>query len=276
MTRGVHDEAAGLSRQASRATRRARNAGVYSRIIYCHGLPGSPDEISAFGTSTPLQHVVALDRLGSCSGSYEESVLSTFDEAGVDRPVTVVGFSLGAMSAVHIAARRSHLVRKLILISPAAPLELGDFLPTMAGRPVFEAAQAGEWRLHFFTAAQALLVRLAPKLTIKTMFRACVDVELELLSLPHFADVAESGLRACLGSRQAAYRRELLAYIRPWAHVLDDVRCKTEIWSGSLDTWAPPAMSDALKERLSDLASLKVCSGLGHYSTLREALLRLS
>ncbi|MCX7359472.1 MAG: alpha/beta hydrolase [Alphaproteobacteria bacterium] len=245
------------------------------RVIYCHGLPGSPEELSAFETSPPLLHVHALDRLGDSTGSYEESVLSAFDGMGVDQPVTVAGFSLGAMSAAYIAARRGLLVSKLILISPAAPLQLGNFLPAMAGRPVFEAAQAGDWALRIFTASQASLVALAPKVAIKTMFRASPDTELALLASSRFFDVVECGLRASLGPGQAAYRRELRAYVRPWAHVLDEVRCKTEIWSGSKDDWAPPAMAEALRGRLGDLATLNVCSGLGHYSTLRIALSRL-
>jgi pimeloyl-ACP methyl ester carboxylesterase len=250
--------------------------GVDRRIIYCHGLPGSPEELSAFEASTPLQHVRALDRLGHHKGNFEDSVLSAFDGLGGDEPVTVVGFSLGTMSAVHIAARRGLLVRKLILISPAAPLQLGNFLPAMAGRPVFEAAQAGDWALRLFTASQASLVALAPKLAIKTMFRASPVVELGLLASPRFVDVVVRGLRTCFGLRQAAYRSELHAYVQPWAHVLDDIRCETEIWSGSHDDWAPPAMSEALKERLGDRASLNVCQGLGHYSTLRTALSRLA
>jgi len=248
---------------------------VSRRVVYCHGLPGSPEELSAFETLKPLQHVHALDRLGDHEESYEESVVSAFDGTGIDEQVTVVGFSLGAMSAVRIAAERACLVRKLILISPAAPLQLGNFLPAMAGRPVFEAAQAGDWALRLFTASQASLVALAPKLAVKTMFRASLDAELDLLASPRFVDVVVCGLRNCLGPHQAAYRRELHAYVRPWAHVLDDIRCETEIWSGSLDDWAPPAMSEALKERLGDRASLNVCPGLGHYSTLRTALSRL-
>ncbi|MDZ4692967.1 alpha/beta hydrolase [Terricaulis sp.] len=245
------------------------------RVIYCHGLPGSPEELSAFGAWTPRQHVHGLDRLGHHNGPYEENVLLAFDAIGVDEPVTLVGFSLGAMSAVRIAAERGPLVRKLILISPAAPLQLGNFLPVMAGRPVFEAAQAGDLALRLFTASQASLVALAPKLAVKTMFRASTDAELDLLASPRFVEVVVRGLRTCLGPRQAAYRGELHAYVRPWAHVLDDIRCETEIWSGSLDDWAPPAMSEALKERLGDRASLNVCPGLGHYSTLRTALSRL-
>ena len=243
------------------------------RVIYCHGLPGSPEELSAF--EIPLQHVHGLERLGRRKGSYEESVLAAFDRLGVVAPVTIAGFSLGAMSAVHIAAKRADLVGKLLLISPAAPLQLGDFLPAMAGRPVFEAAQAGDWALRVFSASQAALVALAPKLAVKAMFRRSPDAEMRLLASPRFVDQVTAGLRTCLGARQAAYRQELRAYVRPWAQVIREVRCDTEIWSGADDDWTPPGMGAAYKAQLGDLASLNVCPGLGHYSTLRAALSRL-
>jgi pimeloyl-ACP methyl ester carboxylesterase len=241
------------------------------RVIYCHGLPGSPEELSAF--ATPLRHdVQGLERLGRCEGSYEARVLSAFDDLGVKAPVTIAGFSLGAMSATYIAAKRGHLVGKLILISPAAPLQLGDFLPAMAGRAVFEAAQAGDWALRVFSTSQMALAAFAPKLAVKAMFRRSPDAEMRLLDSPRFVEQVTDGLRTCLGPRQAAYRQELQAYVRPWAHVFREVRCDTEIWSGADDDWTPPGMSAAYKEQLGDLASLNVCSGLGHYSTLRAAL----
>lgn len=243
------------------------------RIVYCHGLPGAPEELAAF--EAPPPHVHGLNRLGRSEGSYEARLLAAFDEMSIDVPVTLAGFSLGAMSASHIAAKRGHLVDKLILISPAAPLELGDFLPAMAGRPVFEAAQAGDLALRLFTASQAALVALAPKLALKTMFRRSPDTEMRLLASPHFVDSVTAGLRSCLGERQRAYRQELRAYVRPWADVIGDIHCPTEIWSGADDDWAPPAMAAAYQQRLGDPASLNVCAGLGHYSTLRAVLSRL-
>jgi pimeloyl-ACP methyl ester carboxylesterase len=125
---------------------------------------------------------------------------------GIDAPVTIAGFSLGAMSAALIAAERSHLVGKLVLISPAAPLELGDFLPCMAGRPVFEAAQAGGGALRLFTAAQASLLALAPRLAVKAMFRRSPDADRRLLASPQFIDTLVAGLRTCLWAQQEAYR----------------------------------------------------------------------
>lgn len=245
------------------------------RVVYCHGLPGAPDELSAFEASLP-QHVHALDRLTRSELSYEASVLAAFDRLGVDEPVAVAGFSLGAMAAVRIAARRPHMVRKLILISPAAPLQLGDFLPAMAGRQVFQAAQHGEWALRIFTTAQASFVAVAPGLVVKMMFAGSSQAEQRLLTDRRFVDAVASGLRMCLGAHQVAYRRELLAYVSSWAHVIRDVQCPTEIWSGSDDNWAPAAMAEAYKAQLGALATMNICPGLGHYSTLSRALSRLA
>lgn len=245
------------------------------RIVYCHGLPGCPTELGAFGAANELEHIRPLHRLARSRGNFEADLLAAFDALEIKEPSVVVGFSLGAMSAIHLAARRAHLVSKLILISPAAPLQLGNFLPKMAGRPVFGAAQRGPVALHILSGLQAALIAIAPRLVISAMFRASPEADKQLLAQPEVFNAVSNGLRACLLSRQAAYRVELLAYVRPWANVVSEVRCATQIWQGSRDDWTPPAMAEALKAQLGDLAVLNVCPGLGHYSTLHVALQQL-
>lgn len=245
------------------------------RIVYCHGLPGCPTELGAFGAASRLQHIRPLHRLARSRGNFEADLLAAFDALEIKEPSVVVGFSLGAMSAIHLAARRARLVSKLILISPAAPLQLGSFLPKMAGRPVFGAAQRGPVALHILSGLQAALITIAPRLVISAMFRASPEADKQLLAQPEVFSAVSNGLRACLLSHQAAYRVELLSYVRPWANVVSEVRCATQIWQGSRDDWTPPAMAEALKAQLGDLAVLNVCPGLGHYSTLHVALQQL-
>lgn len=245
------------------------------RIVYCHGLPGCPTELGAFGAANRLQHIRPLHRLARSRGNFEADLLAAFDALEIREPSVIVGFSLGAMSAIHLAARRAHLVSKLILISPAAPLQLGDFLTTMAGSPIFRAAQRGPSALRILSGLQAALISIAPRFVINTMFRASPEADKQLLAQAEVFNAVLSGLRECLLKRQAAYRIELLAYVRPWTNVVSDVRCATEIWQGSDDDWTPPAMAEALKAQLGDLAVLNACRGLGHYSTLHAALQRL-
>lgn len=248
---------------------------MLDRIVYCHGLPGCPAELGAFGAANSLQHIRPLHRLDNSRGNFEADLLAVFDALEIEEPSVVVGFSLGAMSAIHLAARRAHLVSKLILISPAAPLQLGNFLPKMAGRPVFGAAQRGPMALRIVSGLQAALVSIAPRFVIDTMFRASPESDKRLLAQQEVFKAVSEGVRDCLLSRQAAYRIELLAYVRPWTNVLSEVLCATEIWQGSLDNWTPPAMAEAIQAQLGDLAVLNICPGLGHYSTLHAALQQL-
>ena len=79
------------------------------RVVYCHGLPGCPTELGAFGAATRLQHIRPLHRLAHSRGNFEADLLAAFDALEIKEPSVVVGFSLGAMSAIHLAARRAHL-----------------------------------------------------------------------------------------------------------------------------------------------------------------------
>lgn len=241
-------------------------------MIYCHGLPGSPTELQPLAPAARLNGVTSLDRLAWPSASYAEGVLAAFDAIDTPAPVDVAGFSLGAMAALHIAAHRPTRVRELILISPAAPLELGDFLPAMAGRPVFDAARRGEFALRLLSAAQGALASLAPRFMLNTMFASSTAAEQRLLQGRDFRAMVIGGLRDCLGPRQRAYRAELAAYVQPWAHILDLVSCPSEIWQGDEDAWTPPIMAEALQARLGPQASLRMLKGLGHYTTLKTVL----
>jgi pimeloyl-ACP methyl ester carboxylesterase len=245
-------------------------------FVYCHGLPGLPTELHALAPATHLRGARLLDRLGQQAATYADRVCKGFDDLDILEPIDVVGFSLGAMAAAHIAAYRPAKVRKLVLISPAAPLELGDFLPAMAGRPVFEAARRGALSLRLLSSAQSTMASLAPELMLKTMFASSNTVERALLSTPTFRALVIAALKQCLGAQQAAYRAELIAYAQPWAHVLDGATCETEIWQGDEDTWTPPAMARALTTRLPPHATLHNLHGLGHYTTLQAALARRS
>lgn len=218
--------------------------------------------------------IKVLDRFGSKGASHEAALLTAFDKA-VQGPQVLMAFSLGAMSALMLAARRPERVAKVMLFSPAAPLELGDFLPQMAGRTVFGAARMGRWPLQALSSMQSMLASLAPDMMLDTMFGACVGPEKELSRQPMFRQAVLQSIRSCLTQHRAAYARELLAYVQPWSPVLDDVKCEVQVWHGSADGWAPPSMAEALQARLAGRVSVSMCAGLGHYTTLHAQLPRL-
>ena len=94
-------------------------------IVYCHGLPGSDAEIEPLiSAKAQWPYVLApLDFTG-----FEQFVSNN-----PVRKVHVVGFSLGAMTALKLTALYPDAVERLTLIAPAAPLELGEFLPKWRG-----------------------------------------------------------------------------------------------------------------------------------------------
>jgi pimeloyl-ACP methyl ester carboxylesterase len=215
-----------------------------------------------------------IDRLGSAGASYEHAILASFDAATADckTPVSLVGFSLGAMAALRIAAARPDRVGRLVLASPAAPLELGDFLPSMAGGPVFKAAMRGDFVLYALCVAQSLLLHASPAFLFKTMLSGAPQAEQDLMQTPAAATALREGMKLCLGRRHASYRREMAAFVQPWAHLIRDIHCDVQIWQGTRDTWTPPAMAAALAAHLAPHATVTSCEGLGHYSTLAAAL----
>jgi Predicted hydrolase of the alpha/beta-hydrolase fold len=128
--------------------------------LYFHGLPGSAAELEGFGPEIAQRaagfHVAAR---GGDFARLAEAIAARFPNG----PLHLVGFSLGAAAALRVAPLLGERVRQIDLVSPAAPLQLGDFLGGMAGAPVFRAALAGHWPLAALTFAQAQSTRIAPE-----------------------------------------------------------------------------------------------------------------
>jgi pimeloyl-ACP methyl ester carboxylesterase len=226
---------------------------------------------AALGTTSLPGDVQVLDRLSVVGKDADAAVLGAFDATGRE-PCVLVGFSLGAMWAMKLAALRPERVSRIVLVSPAAPLELGNFLPSMAGRAVFETAQRGLWPLSALSAVQSLVTRWAPEMLLTGMFQGSARAELDLSLEPAFRRALLASLRTCLTLHRSSYHRELMAYVRPWASTLEQVRCDVQIHHGDADTWAPLAMSKALEDKLQGKADLIVSSNLGHFSMLHACL----
>ena len=230
--------------------------------IYVHGLPGSPAEA----------------RLGFPPGCRPGAILAPWQlgdalhqRAATGEPVArILAFSLGAHTAIEKAARHPDAVRELVLVSPAAPLQLGDFLPLMAGAPMFRAARTGRVPLAALTLAQSLVLRIAPDRLIEVMFARTAPSERALLDDPSFRQTITEGLRASLIAERSRYLDAVLRYVADWTPTLARVRCPVAIVHGEADAWAPPAMAIALAERLGGRATLTILPGTGHYGALRR------
>ena len=242
-----------------------------TNIFYLHGLPGSEAELDfALPNWRTEAAIKPLPRLVD-NAPHDEAIETMAAQLANFEYVHLIGFSLGAMSAMKLAARLPETVVKLDLIAPAAPLELGDFIKDMAGKPIFEAAMKSGGALGRLVAAQRTLARMSIGAVIKAMFNGAADADKVLLSDPEMQTMLRDVLRRSLIEQPEAYKSELRAFVAPWADVLPRVRCKTVIWQGDADTWAPPALATALCEALPD-ARLETLAGLSHYSGLRAAL----
>lgn len=251
------------------------DATTASTVYFCHGLPGSPADANLIAEGLlPGTRVVTAKLLeaGTDTENVLDEAVAQFDRLIADAHgyIHVIGFSIGAMVACKIAADRPEEVGRLSLISPAAPLQLGDFLPHMAGAPVFEMARDNPRRLALTTAAQGLAARLAPGLLIKALFAKCGPQEKTLMGDEQFKFLLKRALDNSYCKNPAQYRRMLTAYVSDWSDSLEKIQCPVDLWHGSADSWAPIAMSEALKTAIPGPVVLHEIEGGEHYSTLAK------
>jgi len=245
-------------------------------IVFCHGIPGGPADAQILRDGHPNADIAALEPLTGDPATWDADVLADFDRL-VQRagggPVHLVGFSIGAMIAISLAARRPQQVSQLTLVSAAGPLSLGDFLPDMAGRPIFEMAQKTPRLLRVVTAFQGMLARFLPGLLIRTLFSKCGATERAYLGDAGFRKIVIDGLRGSLSDHPRTYCAIVQRYVHDWQRDVDAVSCPVTLWHGTADTWAPLAMAEALGDRLGPNATRHWVEGGEHYSTLKAARL---
>lgn len=240
-------------------------------FAYFHGMPGGPGEWA--GNAPPgLAHAAWLVDRNDPDVTFD-SIAAALAGLFPDG-VSLIGFSAGAFAALQIAARMGPGVRALHLISPAAPLQLGQFLPDMAGGPIFRLAAERPRLFAALVRAERLLARHAPHFLLGRLFATAQGGDAALARDPVFRDAMAQVLRDGLGRDARGFEREVLAYVADWRGDLTRVAVPVTIWQGDADNWTPPAMGRALHAALPG-SSLQVLPGCSHYSTLQAALLRI-
>lgn len=235
----------------------------HDMIYFCHGVPGGPLDASLLG----IESVIAPNL-------FEAAPLVQFDADTADVPngsVHLIGFSIGAMVALRLAASRPDRIGKITLISPAAPLSLGAFLPDMAGKPVFKLAKHAPAVLRVLAWLQGLGVKISPEVVLRRLFAKADPHERRLVAEPEVRKVLRAGLRNSFSKHPRSYVQAVCAYVGDWAGALPKVTCPVEIWHGEADTWAPIAMAEALTRALPKGAQLHRVASAGHYGALKAA-----
>lgn len=232
-------------------------------LVYLHGLPGGPDELTLVSDEMPSAFAPDLR-----DGPVADQIRNRFG----DTPVTLISFSLGAFGAMRFAANHPVQVTHLHLIAPTAPLELGDFLKDMAGGPIFRMARDHPWLFRIVTRVQAMVAAIAPDFFARQVFALSQGKDVPLAADPAFRRHWSTIARQCLKSGANAYRAEITAYVAPWSALLAKVTVPTTIWYGTSDNWVPPAMAEALAQALPNVACVRQIMDGSHYSTLAAAL----
>lgn len=243
------------------------------RTVYFHGLPGSAAELAGFGPAIARRaagfHVAAR---GGDFARLAAGIAARLPEG----PLRLVGFSLGAAAALRVAPLLGERIERIDLVSPAAPLQLGDFLGEMVGAPVFRAALAGPMPFAALTFMQAQVARAAPHKMAAALMAKARGEDRALAADPRFIAALAQSLRHSLLDSRDAYIAEIRAYVTDWRADLALVQQPVRIWQGSADDWTPPAMAEALAAALANGLSgrpqVTMLPGLSHFSALRAYL----
>ncbi|WP_352232135.1 alpha/beta hydrolase [Marivivens sp. LCG002] len=244
--------------------------------MFCHGKPGSKADATLLLNVNPDADIVAVDLLANTPEDVDVAFSNALHSkviASHNRGVVLVGFSIGGMAAIKIAATRPGFVSRLVLISPAARLSMGNFLQGMAGKPVFELAMSHPKLFRLLTVFQGLMTRWSPERTAGAFFRNCGAAERALFEDPAFQASLNQALEECFLRRPDAYLAFINAYVTDWSETIDLVQCPVELWHGTNDTWSPPEMSYPLAKRFGEKATLRMVEHAKHYSTMSQVIL---
>ncbi|MFM2300880.1 MAG: hypothetical protein RLZZ84_616 [Pseudomonadota bacterium] len=241
------------------------------QIAYFHGLPGGSGEWAACAPAGLAAY--APDRNTPISARDLAGAVEAQCRAG---PVTLVGFSLGAPIAVAVARELGPRAAHIHLVSPAAPLQLGDFLNAMAGGPLFAIAAKHPRLFRVVARIESLIARTAPAFLLDRLFASAAGGDIALRRDPAFRTAMAQVLRDGLGRTPHGFVAEVTAYVGDWSDLLEGLPAPVTIWQGEADNWTPPAMADALAAALPGPVTLNRLPGRSHYSALRAALAQLS
>ena len=247
--------------------------------VYLHGIPGSGAELNLFGTdfAANTDHFFVPKRL-DISGTTTDAWLANLAKQIVQheprKELYLTGFSIGAALALRLAPLLGDRVVKIDLVSAAAPLGLGDYLGSMAGKPVFDAAKSGGLHFTVLTRMQSLVAWASPLLLCKMLLASAQGDDRALMNDDVFLQAMCDNLQTALGDGLDTYRRELSSYVEDWRCELENVSAPVELYHGTADNWSPVQMAHDLAGALPNCVGLNLYDGASHYTALKEYLAR--
>jgi pimeloyl-ACP methyl ester carboxylesterase len=245
-------------------------------IFYLHGAPGSKAECAIFEKQATQHNVklIGIDRYSiealSDDKDYYQQIAKNITDIAGDKPVNIIGFSIGAHVALEVSAILGSQVNQLHLVSAAAPLSHGDFLDTMAGGAVFKLARDKPLLFSLLTSFQKLLATVAPKLLTRMLFASATGKDKSLSKERDFREYITPILSNCFSQSSAGYKRYIYNYVNCNGEI--NIQAPhTTLWHGTDDNWSPFSMASYLQMNIGGVIELKSLDSLSHYSTLFHA-----
>jgi pimeloyl-ACP methyl ester carboxylesterase len=238
--------------------------------VYFHGQPGGPNEWLACAPRGRTAY--APDRNHPMDTSEQLAPIAAHTG---HQPLKLIGFSLGVPAALAVARLLGERVAHVHLASPAGPLALGDFLPAMAGGPLFRLAREHPAVFQLVARLRSWTARHAPGFLLDRLFACAAGKDRALADTPAFRQMMMRVLREGLGRTSAGFEADIIAYVGASETTQAPLQAPVTIWQGDTHNWTPPAMAQALAAALPGKVTLHLLPGCSHYSTLQAALARL-
>lgn len=251
-------------------------------VVYFHGAPGAITESSLFndyGKKNQLS-IICFDRFAIDPAirdkDYFQLIANAIRDKANNEQLEIIGFSIGCHVAIEVSILLGNQVNSLHLVSAAAPLESGDYLPDMAGSTVFKLAMHYPtifWALSYW---QSILARVSPKLLFSMLFSSARSEDKKLSLRQDFLEYICPVLAKTYTCHLKGYLRDVSQYVNPWAERLMLCSVNTHLWHGTDDNWSPLSMAEYLAENMSNCSKVNTLVGASHYSCLFSSVETIS
>jgi len=243
-----------------------------SLVVYFHGTPGAITECALFDEHAKKHNlnIICFDRFSIApeiqGRDYYQLIATTIKDMSKGKKLNIIGFSIGCHVAIETSNLIGEQVENMHLVSAAAPLESGNYLPDMAGGAVFKLAMHYPRLFSALSYWQLLLTKVSPTLLFAMLFSSAQAQDKLLSQSQDFKDYLMPILTNTYSSKINGYLRDVSQYVNPWQDTLLTCSVNTHLWHGTEDNWSPIAMAEYLAKAIkSNVNSVK---GASHYSCL--------